>query len=199
MSGSDLFELWLGGKKEIISNLSIEKANDHSLSRLFINAVLTERIPGFSPDMIDRNEHGKPVLPEQDYSFNLSHCGELYALLLCSIEFCGVDIQTVKNREKFDDALKSVLTDREYGVIDKDGKNEDFFQLWSVKEAYIKALGESIWFGRDYDFGTVPGQYSDKWFESNGLYLYSMEIRKDVFLSIAVPSQPERIDFRKFP
>lgn len=189
--------MWLASENEIEELVPYEKTNNHSLSNRFTGFILGQCIEGFSPSMIAKNEHGKPVLKGVPFSYNLSHCDNLFALLVTSFPFCGVDVQSVKDIARYEDALRSVFTDREYAILEEKGTPGDFFQLWSLKEAYVKALGGSIWYGRDFDSSTEPGCYSDKWFQRGGLSFFSTEIEKDVYLSLAVPSLSEDRAFRK--
>jgi phosphopantetheinyl transferase len=189
--------LWLGNSGEISDRMKNKKMNSLTESDFFVSEVLKQRIENFSPDDLVRNEHGKPELTQSNFSFNLSHCGENFALVLCDQKFCGIDIQAAESKSKFNDALGSVLTDSEYSLLNEIGRDDDFFRLWSLKEAYIKAIGSSIWFGRDYDFSSIIPDYSDKWIYSNNLYLFSTEMYRRVFLSIAVPLQPAGLDFKK--
>jgi len=194
----ELFELWLARKENLQEWENRGKTNLRSISQCFVNTVLQRRVEDFDPSRIKRNEHGKPFLEGLPYSYNLSHCGDYYALLISSFTHCGVDIQSVEDPVKFDDALRSVFTDREYGHLMEKGTAGDCFQLWSLKEAYVKALGGSIWYGRDFESGTSPGQYSDIWFQRGELFFFSTEVEPDLFLSLAVPSRPDTVDFLNF-
>jgi len=192
-----LFELWLSNAVDLNRKMKDADADLFSERDFFLSEILSQKIENFTLDDLLRNKHGKPVLQNSPLSFNLSHCGEHFALVLCDQKLCGIDIQTAGSREKYSDALQSVLTDREYSILSEIGKNDEFFQLWSLKEAYIKALGSSIWHGRDYDFSTIIPDYSDRWIYINNLYIYSTEISDRLFLSVAVSSEPDKIDFRK--
>ncbi len=178
--------------------MKCENRHSVSVSEYFISSVLKTKLADFSPDQIYKNEHGKPVLSDSALSFNISHSGNNLAMILCEQKFCGVDIQIAEKRNRFDDALKSVLTDREFAHLETRGSDDDFFRLWSLKEAYIKAIGSSIWYGRDYDFMPILDQYCEKWTFCNNLFLYSTEIDKGIFLSISVPEKPDIIDFKKY-
>ena len=197
MSENNLFELWFGNAGQLKQKMNGAKINISSIRDYFLFEILKQRVPNFSPDEIVRNEHGKPGLKNSHLTFNLSHCGENFALVLCDQQYCGIDIQTVRSRANYDDALRSVLTDHEYAQLNGIGNENSFFQLWSLKEAYIKAMGSSIWYGRDYDFSEILPNYSNRWIYSNNLYIYSTEIDKGICLSVAVPHKPDEIDFRK--
>lgn len=191
-----MFELWLVNHHRVLDLMKCANEQNISVSEFFISTVLKTRIEDFTLDRIYRNSHGKPEISDCSLSFNLSHSGENLALVLCNQEFCGVDIQLVESSNRFENAFKSVLCDRELSHLEAAGSDEDFFRLWSLKEAYIKAIGGSIWYGRDYDFTPILDQYGEKWTFCNNLFLYSTEIYKGVFLSLCAPVEPDSIDFR---
>jgi 4'-phosphopantetheinyl transferase len=197
LSENKLFELWLGNSVDISKQLLQNKKNVQSTGDFFFESILKKYRYNFTQADIKKNEHGKPYLPDENISFNMSHCDDQIVMLVCDQEFCGIDIQASKSRKKFDDALKSVFTDKEQAILNKLNRDSDSFQLWSLKEAYIKAIGSSIWFGRDYDFSENLPHYSDLWFSSNDLFLYSMKIDSGLFLSIAVPQKPKSLVIKK--
>lgn len=198
MSENKIFELWLGEYSGILKMKEGDNSDSETVRDYFVRKILQRHIPGFSKDNLLLNEHGKPELKGKKISFNLSHCGKHFALLVCNQEFCGIDIQFAERKSKFENALKSVLTDSEYSFLTEKGSDNDYFQLWSLKEAFIKAKGGSIWMGRDYEFLEILDQYSGNWTNIYNMQLFSVEIYPGTFLSIAVPYRPGSIDFRKF-
>lgn len=197
MSEKKRFELWLTSPERIHNLMKSDDRQSLSVSEYFISTVLKTRVDDFSFNRIYKNDHGKPILSDSSLSFNISHSNEYLAMVLCEQKFCGVDIQVVEKRNRFEDALKSVLTDKEFAYLETQGSDESFFRLWSLKEAYIKAIGSSIWYGRDYDFTSILDEYCEQWTFCNNLFLYSTEIYKGVYLSISVPESPGVIDYKK--
>nr|WP_241824301.1 4'-phosphopantetheinyl transferase superfamily protein [Vibrio genomosp. F10] len=98
-------------------------------------------------------QKGKPTLISEQYlntglSFNISHSKDHLLIAVCQMKntsiFLGVDIehsrsgmdiQAVMNRYFSAEEIKD-LND-----LDSDQKNERFFDLWALKESYIKATG----------------------------------------------------------
>ena len=74
--------------------------------------------------------HGKPYLKDVPVRFNLSHSGTLTAVA-AGRHPVGLDVQL--RDEKPRETLRSRLTPAE--------REEDFFRLWTAKEAYIKYRG----------------------------------------------------------
>ena len=77
--------------------------------------------------------HGKPYLKDVPVRFNLSHSGTLTAVA-AGRHPVGLDVQL--RDEKPRETLRSRLTPAE--------REEDFFRLWTAKEAYIKYRGGTL-------------------------------------------------------
>ncbi len=92
---------------------------------------------------------GKPHLayePDRIH-FNVSHCQAtaLYAFALHAP--VGVDIERRRSLHDLPGMLTTVLTHAERAVVDSlppDGQAAIFFDAWTLKEAYLKAVGEGI-------------------------------------------------------
>ena len=197
MFGKNQIELWLGKSDKIQQQMKALIVSEDSARDYFLKTILSKYIPGFLLKDLVYNDHGKPYYKNSEISFNLSHCNKDLALIITKEDKCGIDIQSVEKLSKFHNALKSVLTDSEFSWIKQNGTEESFFQLWSLKEAFIKSIGSSIWFGRDYDFTSILADYTDKWTFENEMYLYSTEIHRLTYLSIAISFEPKEIVFRK--
>lgn len=101
-------------------------------SRAFLERALRD-FYGISAPQFSRNEHGKPFLTNTALRFNLSHSGSLTALAVSEQEV-GLDVQE-RSRRAFP-ALCRRLSPAEH--------EEDFFTLWTAKEAYIKFKGGAL-------------------------------------------------------
>jgi len=84
---------------------------------------------------------GKPFFPEHpDCHFNLSHSGDWVLCALSDEGAVGVDIETVRPRKE--NLPRYIMSDAEFHAFD--GSWEDFFRIWTLKEAYVKYEGGSI-------------------------------------------------------
>lgn len=84
-------------------------------------------------------ENGKPMT--DCCCFSIAHSGE-YAVCAVSDKPVGVDIEAVgvfKKREKY-----MLFTPLESKYVNKADSAVRFYSLWTMKEAYIKALGGSL-------------------------------------------------------
>lgn len=96
---------------------------------------LTEREKLLWASKVCIGEHGKPYLQNNsDIFFNLSHSGD-YVLCGIAERQIGVDIQ--KRHDKDVSGVKEKI----HNAQDKD---EDFFLLFSAKEAFCKCTGEGL-------------------------------------------------------
>lgn len=92
---------------------------------------------------IARTERGKPYFPDRPhFHFSVSHSG---GLALCALgeSPMGADIERV--RERSGGLPRYALDDREYAWFQGRGSRwEDFYTLWTLKEARVKCTGEGI-------------------------------------------------------
>ncbi len=133
------------------------QASDQRLSlvsRALIRFLLSE-MTGQSPESIrfSVNAHGKPGLsPEfkgsisDDLCFNLSHS---HGMVACAISRCcevGVDVEDIHRKVNFSIARRFFSSFEAGGVETAEGeeKKKRFFDIWTLKEAYIKAVGKGL-------------------------------------------------------
>lgn len=92
---------------------------------------------------IARTERGKPYFPDHpDLHFSVSHS---QGLSLCALgdTSTGVDIELVRPRSP--SLPRYALSDREYEWYESRGSDwDDFYRLWTMKEARVKCTGEGI-------------------------------------------------------
>ncbi|WP_257605181.1 4'-phosphopantetheinyl transferase superfamily protein [Pseudomonas sp. UMAB-40] len=97
---------------------------------------------------IARTATGKPWLPEQPWlRFNLSHSGHSAAIALCRNYEVGVDLEAVSGKV----AVKKAIAQRFFHpdeqrwlALDEANYLTRFTQLWSIKEAWLKARGTGL-------------------------------------------------------
>lgn len=94
---------------------------------------------------IARGEYGKPELiyPKGCF-FNISHSGD-YVVCAVSDKPVGIDIQE-KSRDCIDIAQRYFAPDEYKYIINlpEDLRLGAFYEIWSLKESYIKALGMGL-------------------------------------------------------
>ncbi|MDR2864543.1 MAG: 4'-phosphopantetheinyl transferase superfamily protein, partial [Spirochaetaceae bacterium] len=89
---------------------------------------------------IAEGEHGKPYIKDGP-CFNISHSGE-WVLLLVSEKPVGVDIERHKTRHNFREIARRAFHAVEYEeLLAAPDQAKRFFDLWALKESYLKRLG----------------------------------------------------------
>jgi 4'-phosphopantetheinyl transferase len=106
-----------------------------------------------SPEKIsfDYGPHGKPALSGQSaqagIEFNLSHSDSIALAGVTRAGPLGLDIECVKALADMDELVKRFFSKRE-SLLFKQLKREEqlagFFNLWTRKEAWLKATGQGI-------------------------------------------------------
>lgn len=93
------------------------------------------------------NEFGKPRLIEPaDLWFNLSHSGDRAVLATCRTLEVGVDLEQIKPVEHLELAQRHFHTDEVRWLTRLPASQQlvGFLQLWTLKEAVVKALGKGL-------------------------------------------------------
>lgn len=109
--------------------------------------------------VFEKTEQGKPVLSghktqdgktnnEQVPVFNISHGPRWVACAFAWKGCIGVDIDSEARRNRTDDIASHYFHPNEQaylqGIQDASARRRAFFQLWTLKEAYLKSLGDGI-------------------------------------------------------
>jgi 4'-phosphopantetheinyl transferase len=110
--------------------------------------------------------HGKPALAgppaERGIRFNVSHSGEIALFAFTLGRELGVDVELVHSMEDAEQIAKSFFSAAEnaaFRSLPRELRDEAFFNCWTRKEAYIKAVGEGLSFPLHvFDVSLVPGE-----------------------------------------
>ena len=114
-------------------------------------------------------EHGKPALQESDLSFNMSHSHEMVLYAVTRVRAVGIDVEWPRPKVAYEQIAERFfsLEEREaLSAVATTEKKAAFYNIWTRKEAYIKARGDGITAGLD-TFGVSMGadaalMYSDE-------------------------------------
>lgn len=112
-----------------------------------LNEMLDELYDGITPVELSYDKNGKPHIYEDAsegglegtdlVQFSLSHSGDYVACIISDVP-CGIDIERHSERRDYVKIAKRICTDRELVNITN---REDFYQLWTLKESVMKAVG----------------------------------------------------------
>lgn len=94
-----------------------------------------------------RSDKGKPYLPHSDIQFSLSHSGHWALLAVGNANLIGVDIEGVRATRDLLAIAESYYHPHEFAqlqTLEGAAQADYFYRLWTLKEAFFKALGTGI-------------------------------------------------------
>jgi 4'-phosphopantetheinyl transferase len=137
------------------------------VARARLRQLLGERL-GAAPESLQfvYKPHGKPALARcpgrRDLRFNVSHCGEVAAYAFAEGRAVGVDIEEIRELPDAEDIAMRFFSRREraaYMRLPVRERPQGFFNCWTRKEAFIKALGSGLSCPLDsFDVSFAPGR-----------------------------------------
>jgi len=136
------------------SSISIQSNITHPHKRLQHFAgryLLPYLFPDFPSSEIAIADTRKPFLPEEQYHFSISHCGNYAAAIVSTNERVGIDIEVIT--ERVHKIKHKYLHPTELAFVNNfpvEKQTELLTLLWSAKEAMFKWWGSG-----DVDFSEV--------------------------------------------
>ena len=181
---------------------------EHILTRAFLRKSLARYCNCSAKELSFNVDHnGKPYLTQCaiPLSFNLSHSGHFAVLAIGTQKRIGVDIEVVRQRDfmKIAEHYFHAQEVRALGDCPDAQKINLFFELWTRKEAFLKALGGGISTGLDkiyFDVWQQPwafyiadslGEQTQDW------QIFSTRFNEQTFISLAV-EQASSLSLRWF-
>lgn len=122
------------------------------VARATLRRLLAKRL-AVKPEDIEfvYGEQGKPALgarfEDSKLFFNVSHSDDLAVYAFSSAGEIGVDVEAVRWFADSDDVAARVFSPAErqaYAALDPLYRPAGFFNCWTRKEAFIKALGDGL-------------------------------------------------------
>jgi 4'-phosphopantetheinyl transferase len=111
-------------------------------------------------------ERGKPALAppfaDSNLRFNVSHSDDVAVYAFSLGREVGVDLEAVRPLPDLDQIADRFFSQKEknaYFALDPSDKLVGFFNCWTRKEAFIKALGDGLYFPLDsFDVSLAPNE-----------------------------------------
>jgi len=155
-------------ERQRASRLLFERDRDRFIvARARLRQLLAARL-GTRPDSVELvyGAHGKPALApwyaDTDLRFNVSHCDDLTLYAFSCGREIGIDVEAVRPIRDADDIAARFFSQREnraYRALERRDRPLGFFQCWTRKEAFIKALGDGLSYPLDrFDVSLTPGE-----------------------------------------
>ena len=135
----------------------------HGLLRILLSSYLNIEP---SEVQINHNENGKPFLGniqgKDTIQFNLSHSKGMVLVAFIRGRRIGVDIELMQPMKDMDAIVKDFFSATEqaaYKRLPMSQRMEGFYNCWTRKEAFLKALGDGLSGGLDtFDVSLKPGE-----------------------------------------
>lgn len=136
------------------------------------------------------NGFGKPRIRNSDLQFNLSHSGGVALYVFARDGDIGCDIEWRRPELAREEVAERFFSDRELRSLHALPHNrwvEAFFNCWTRKEAFIKALGFGVSYPlKAFDVSLAPGEPAALLRGPLGWALRSFEPLEDLQASIAI-------------
>jgi len=146
-----------------------EKDRRHFIvARGYLRKILA-RYMGIAPAGIQFSyaDHGKPrvasrIAQAQQLNFNLAHSGGLALYGFTRIGEIGIDLEHIRPDFAGDDTARRFFSTTEVACLSKlpvRARHEAFFNCWTRKEAFIKAIGIGLSLSLDqFDVALAPAE-----------------------------------------
>jgi 4'-phosphopantetheinyl transferase len=138
-----------------------------TVARARLRQLLGLRL-GVRPESVELvyGDRGKPALArgyaDSGLRFNVSHCGDIAAYAFSTGREIGIDVEAVRvirDADYIAARLYSRDENEAYLALDPRDKPLGFFNCWTRKEAFIKALGDGLYHPLDrFDVSLAPGE-----------------------------------------
>jgi 4'-phosphopantetheinyl transferase len=138
-----------------------------SVARARLRQLLSARLDA-RPESVELayGVHGKPLLArpfaDSDLRFNVSHSGDMAVYVFSRGREIGIDVEAVRAVPDADDIAARFFSRREneaYHALAPRDRQLGFFNCWTRKEAYVKALGGGLSHSFDsFDVSLAPGE-----------------------------------------
>ena len=138
-----------------------------TVARARLRQLLAARL-GVEPESVELTygTHGKPALARRstdpNLRFNASHSEDVAVYAFAAGREVGIDVEVVRVITDADDIAARSFSRREneaYLALDPRDRPLGFFNCWTRKEAFIKALGEGLSHPLDrFDVSLTPGE-----------------------------------------
>lgn len=128
-----------------------EQSHDpNATTRALLMPILTH-YPDMPPLMLNRSAHGKPFFDAQyRLDFNLSHSGKHAMIAFARGHAIGVDLEHTGRKRDVLALAQRFFCINEFeslAALPESLQQRAFLQLWTCKEAVLKAIGRGIAFG----------------------------------------------------
>jgi 4'-phosphopantetheinyl transferase len=143
-----------------------DRDRDHFIAARGLLRIILGHYLNLKPQQIKfcygpQNKPGLEI-PQSQLRFNLSHSGNAVLYAITHHQEIGVDIELLRPLDDMMQIAKRFFSPAEYAALRAlpiEKQEIGFFNCWTRKEAYIKALGSGLTQPLDqFDVSLIPGQ-----------------------------------------
>lgn len=180
------------------------------ISHCTLRIILAQYL-GIAPSQVQYQYTAKGKLsliePSRVY-FNLAHSHDIALVAVAAHEEIGVDVEFIRPIEDIDQLARTCFSPREYmdfSQTSPSASQRAFFNGWTRKEAYIKAVGEGLSYPLDqFDVSILPWEspmltsiagHPD---DVNQWTLQDIPLGEDYAASVALKAQHVNVRFLSF-
>jgi len=133
-------------RKEVNRFIRFEDALRSATAEVLVKYLVMEKVGALNV-VFDKTDFGKPFLRDwPDLHFNISHSGKW---VVCAMDDTpiGIDIEQILPIDL--SIAAAFFSDEEYHqILNRDGDERlfCFYDLWTLKESYLKAVGKGLFF-----------------------------------------------------
>jgi 4'-phosphopantetheinyl transferase len=128
-------------ERERASKFRRERDRHTFIARRVLLREILSRYAGADPAAIEfvRSEFGKPRVKGAELHFSASHSSGLALIAVSRTREIGVDVERIDPAFDREGVARHFFCGGEIGAAA--GSVEEFFRIWTRKEAYVKAIG----------------------------------------------------------
>ncbi|HMS64574.1 MAG TPA: 4'-phosphopantetheinyl transferase superfamily protein [Ignavibacteria bacterium] len=149
-------------------------------------------------------EKDKPYIKDTEIKFNISHSENFAVFAVTKVNEIGIDTEIIRELPDALEIAKNYFSEKEVKVfskVDHDNYKEAFFNCWTRKEAFIKAIGEGLSYPlADFSVSFLPGENPEmQWIkgkedEVKKWSLFNLDLERDYVTSLAIRSKTVKIE-----
>jgi 4'-phosphopantetheinyl transferase len=143
---------------------------NHIIGRVLLRNLLSAICSDIKPEQwrFGLSNRGKPHIISPSYGqqikFSIAHCDGAVVVVATTQGECGVDIERIRPMSDYQNIAMRVLSDEERLELEGFTKLEAahrFLQIWTLKEAYGKALGVGLTYPlTEHSFNLVGSEWA---------------------------------------
>ena len=122
---------------------------NYLVSHAMLRVLLSEYISVAASDIpFSHNDHGKPALANHTelpaIQFNLTHTDGLCACVIALDIACGIDAENIHRKNNLAALAQRMFSDEEQEAMMRAAQPDCFYDFWTLRESYVKALGTGL-------------------------------------------------------